>query len=137
MIELALIIPFLLLLMIITTEFGRAIYQYNVITKSLRDAVRYLSVQTPGTHMLEAQNLVVFGKTAPNADDAPLVPGLTLLDVQRIPPDWTTAGSGPVINTVTITVAGYQFVSMFSSVFGLNFGTFTYNNISATMRAPL
>lgn len=135
LIELALSIPLLLLLTFMTTEFGRAIYQYNVLTKSVRDAVRYLSVQVPGSHALEARNLVVFGKTVPTVADAPLASGLLLSHVQA--PVWQTAGTGPVINTVTITVSGYRFVSMFNSVFGNNFGTFTYNNISATMRAPL
>lgn len=135
LIELALSIPLLLLLMFITTEFGRAIYQYNLLTKSVRDAVRYLAVQTPGTNVLEGRNLAVFGKTAPTAADLPLAPGLTLSHVQA--PVWQTAGSGPVINTVTITVAGYSFVPMFSSMFGLSIGTVTFSNISATMRAPL
>ena len=42
-VEFALILPFLLLLTFITTEFGRAIWEYNTLTKSVRDAARYLS----------------------------------------------------------------------------------------------
>ena len=53
LVELALIIPFLLLLTFITTEFGRAMYEYNAVAKATRDAVRYLSFQTPGTHITE------------------------------------------------------------------------------------
>ena len=46
-VEFALVLPFLLLLTFITTEFGRAIWQYNTLAKSVRDAARYLSLQTP------------------------------------------------------------------------------------------
>ncbi|WP_438999322.1 TadE/TadG family type IV pilus assembly protein, partial [Variovorax beijingensis] len=42
LVELALITPLLLLLTFITTEFGRAMYEYNLVVKSTRDAVRYL-----------------------------------------------------------------------------------------------
>jgi len=132
LIELALILPLLLLLTFITTEFGRAVYQYNTIVKSVRDAVRYLSVQTPGTHIAEARSLIVYGNTT--GAGTPLAPGLTLAHVQQ--PTWQSAGSTPVINTVTVTVSGYSFQSLFSSVLGIPFGSFNYNDISATMRAP-
>src|ERR1700687_3319868 len=56
-VEFALVLPLLLLLTMTTTEFGRAIYQYNTIVKSLRDATRYLSTQTPNTKLTEAKNL--------------------------------------------------------------------------------
>lgn len=132
MIELALILPLLLLLTFITTEFGRAVFQYNSIAKSVRDAVRYLSMQTPGTHMTEARNLIVYGNTA--GAGTPLAPGLALSHVQL--PTWQAAGTNPVINTVTVTVSGYTFQSLFVSVFGIPFGNFNYSDISATMRAP-
>ncbi len=133
LIELALILPFLLLLTFITTEFGRAMYQYNTITKSVRDAARYLSVQAPGTHQTEARNLVVYGSTTNTG--APLALGLDLAQVPA--PTWQTAGSDPLINTVTIKVANYTFQSLFASAFGVNFGSFNYGEISATMRAPI
>ncbi|SFB33326.1 TadE-like protein [Collimonas sp. OK607] len=136
-VEFALVLPLLLFLTFITTEFGRAMYQYNTITKSVRDAVRYLSVQTPGTHTAEAKNLVVYGNTA--GTGTPLTLGLTLGKV--LTPTWQTAGSNPLINTVTVTVSGYQFKPLFGSVFGVSFGGtangITYSNISATMRSSL
>jgi Flp pilus assembly protein TadG len=137
LVEFALILPMLLLLTFITTEFGRAIFQYNTITKSVRDAVRYLSVQTPGTHIAEAQNLVVYGNTA--GTGTPLAPGLSVANV--LTPTWQTAGSNPLINTVQVTVSGYKFVPLYGSVFGVAFadstGKITYSNISATMRSPI
>ena len=65
-VEFALILPFLLLLTFITTEFGRAIWQYNTLTKSVRDSARYLSIQTPGdpVAIAKARNLTVYGNLA-------------------------------------------------------------------------
>lgn len=132
LIELALILPLLLLMTFIATELGRAVYQYDTIVKSVRDAVRYLSVQTPGTHTTEARNLVVYGNTA--GTGTPLAPGLAPANVAL--PTWQTTGSTPIINTVTIAVTGYTFSSLFPSVFGIPLGNFNYSDISATMRAP-
>ena len=132
--EFALVLPLLLLLTMTTTEFGRAIYQYNTIVKSLRDASRYLSMQTPNTKLAEAKNLVVFGNIA--GAGQPLVPGLTVAKVSI--PAWQQVGSNPVINTVKVTVTGYKFHSLFARVFGVAFGDIngdiTYGPISATMR---
>src|SRR5512143_2127253 len=134
LVEFALILPLLLLLTMITTEFGRAIYQYNTIVKSLRGAARYLSVQTPGdaSTLTAATNLVVYGNAA--GTGSPLVPGLTASQVAT--PTWQTAGSNPLINTVTVTVTGFTFHSLVSSVCGLPFVDIPFHDISATMRCP-
>jgi Flp pilus assembly protein TadG len=130
-VELALMLPLLLLLTFTVTEFGRALYEYNTLTKAVRDAARYLSVQTPGTHMTEARNLIVYGNTA--GTGTPLARGLSTSNVPD--PTWQTEGTLPVINTVKVTVTGYVFESLFPSVFGINFGTIAYNDITASMRA--
>ena len=86
LIELALIIPLLLLLTFFTTEFGRAVYQYHVLVKAVRDASRYLSVQPPGTNVDKARNLMVYGKPDPvDGVDLPLVHNLTLANVPAAP----------------------------------------------------
>lgn len=133
LIEFALILPFLLLLSIIAFEFGRAIWEYNSLTKSVRDAARYLSLQTPGTKITQARNLMVYGNLG--GTGTPLARGLTTANVPA--PTWQTAGAAPVINTVTVRITGYQFSSMFTSVFGVPFGTVTYSDITATMRSYL
>jgi len=130
-VEFALILPLLLLLTMITTEFGRAIYQYNAIVKSVRGAARYLSVQTPNTRIAEAKNMVVFGNTT--GTGPALIAGLTVSNVAA--PTWGTTGANPLINTVTITVSGYTFHSMFASVFGITFGDIPFSAIKATMRS--
>ncbi|MGJ7499454.1 TadE/TadG family type IV pilus assembly protein [Variovorax sp. ZT5P49] len=139
LIELALITPLLLLLTFIATEFGRAMYEYNAVVKSTRDAVRYLSVQTPGTHVTEARNLIVYGNTA--GTGARLVRGLSLSNVPSGSCcTWQTAGANPIITTVTVRVSSYTFHSLFPSVIGVVFadanGNIVFSEIAATMRAP-
>ena len=138
LVELALILPLLLLLTFITTEFGRAMFEYNAITKSTRDAVRYLTFQTPGTQITEARNLIVYGN--PAGTGAPLARGLTLANVPAATCcTWQLTGTNPVINTVTVRVTGYTYHSLFASVFGVAFGNasgnITFSTITATMRA--
>jgi hypothetical protein len=140
LIEFALILPLLLILTFITTEFGRALYQYNTIAKSLRDASRYLSTQDPSiattdpAKITTAKNLVVFGN--PTGGGSPLVLGLSTSHVPN--PTWQFKGSGPAINTVTIKVTGYKFRPLITGVFGLTFGDangdILFGDISATMR---
>ncbi|MFL6706695.1 MAG: TadE/TadG family type IV pilus assembly protein [Massilia sp.] len=133
LVEFALLLPFLLLLSIMVIELGRAVQRYNATAKTVRDAVRYLSTQTPGTHVTEARNLIVYGNTA--GTGSPLDPKLTASNVPT--PTWQTAGASPLINTVTIRVTGYTFQPMLANVFGTSFPTITYSDISATMRSPI
>jgi Flp pilus assembly protein TadG len=133
LVEFAFVLPLLLVLSLLATELGRAVYRYNTTAKVVRDAVRYLSVQTPGTHTAEARNLILYGNTA---GTGPLLDGaLTAANVPT--PTWQTAGSDPLINTVTIRVSGYQFRPMITNMFGARFATIPFNDISATMRSPL
>jgi Flp pilus assembly protein TadG len=149
MVEFALVLPLLLILTFITTEFSRALYQYNTLTKSVRDAARYLSIQNPTilttdpSKITVAKNLVVYGNPKPAGTDSPLAFGLASGQVKD--PVWRLSGASPVINTVTVTVAGcansappcYKFVPLMAGVFGVTFGNINYADISATMRAPL
>jgi Flp pilus assembly protein TadG len=141
-VEFALILPFLLLLTFITTEFGRAIWEYNTLAKSVRDAARYLSTRTPSSavEMANARNLLVYGNLA--GTGSPLALGLSLANVTATAdhPDccsWQIAGTNPVINTVTVRISGYTFRSMFTSVLGLPFGEVKFSDITATMRCYL
>ena len=132
-IEFALSLPLLVLMSILVVELGRAMYQYNALAKSVRDAARYLSMQLPNTQVAQAKNLVVFGN--PEGTGTPLLPGLDI--ATHVPdPTWQDAGTDPVIHTVTIQVSNYSFQSMFTSVFGVNFPALQFSDIRATMRSP-
>lgn len=143
-IEFALILPFLLILTFITVEFGRALYEYNIVVKSVRDAARYLSMQDPTIAITNpskvaiAKNLVVYGIPAATVSDSvkPLASQLSLTQVSN--PTWADVGSNPSIKAVTIQVTGYKFKLMIPAAFGLSFGDANgdigFGNISATMR---
>jgi Flp pilus assembly protein TadG len=146
-IEFALVVPLLLILTFLVTEFGRALYEYNVVVKSLRDAARYLSEQDPTikatdpAKVLVARNLVVYGFPSPSSKDKPLVLGLSLSNVPDVNIAWRTVGSDPLINTVTIKVTGYKFRPLAVTVFGQQLadsnGEIAFGDISATMRSQL
>lgn len=130
-VEFALVLPVLLLLAFLAVEFGRALYQYDVLAKSARAGARYLSMQSPGTHVTQARNLVIHGNTEGTGD--PLVPGLTAANVPA--PTWQEAGTAPLINTVTVRITGYAFQPMFASAFGVDFPALAFPAIAATMRS--
>jgi hypothetical protein len=148
-VEFALILPFLLILTMITIDFGRAVWEYNTLTKSVRDASRYLATQPPGEKITQARNLMVYGSLTNTGE--PLAAGLSLDNVPAPtdPPStpecctWqevTTTpvnGSSKVIKTVTVRISGYTFNSMFINAFGLPFGAIPFPDITATMRAFL
>lgn len=140
LIELALAIPLMIMLSMIVIEFGRAMYEYNTVTKSVRDAVRYLTVQLPPAPTScpsNATNLVQYGLISPKPADKPLAPGLASATITC---NWQSSGTYPLVSTtVTVTVRSYRFQSIVSNVFGLQLftnGGITFGNISATMRMP-
>ncbi len=147
LVEFALVLPLLLVVSLLVTELGRALYQYNTLAKSVRDAARYLSVQDPSikttnpARILTARNLVVFGSPLPTSDSQPLALNLSLANVPDGNITWATRGSNPLINTVTVEVTGYAFRPLLSSAFGVQFGNsagvIPYGPIRATMRAQL
>ncbi|MBU6488332.1 MAG: pilus assembly protein [Burkholderiales bacterium] len=81
MVEFAIVVVPLLLLAMGVAEFGRAIYQYEALTKSTRDAARFLSSYLstdPAYPIASAQCLAVYGtSTCPSGTATPLVDGLT------------------------------------------------------------
>lgn len=131
-VELALVLPVLLLLSLTTTEVGRAVYHYGVLTHSVRQAVRYLSTQTPGEGVETARKLVIYGN--PEGTGTPLLPGLSATQVPA--PSWTYLGAAPPIQVVTVRVTGYRFQSMLSGFLGQALlGSITFSDITASMRA--
>ena len=140
-IEFALLLLPLAALTFGVTECGRALYQYNTIAKSVRDAARYQSGTTPGS-TLAARCVALTGSPAAGANsctDTPLLPGLTLAHVtacDRVscPANHNLQPTGRgVVDLVTITVTGYPFTSMVPFAMpSIDFGP-----ISATMVQPL
>lgn len=138
-VEFALLLTPMILMMFGATEFGRAIYTYNTLDKTVRDAVRHLSQHGPGdaTIQAEARCLAVFGNTtcqAPAIAPGLVVGSVTLCDAISCPGTHAAqpTGSG-VVNLVTVSIVNYAYSSLVQFVMpDLNF-----NNISVTMRAQL
>ncbi|WP_088500434.1 TadE/TadG family type IV pilus assembly protein [Burkholderia ubonensis] len=83
-VEFAFVLIPLVLLVTGVAEFGRAIYQYEALTKSTRDAARYLSTylsSDPAYPVAAAQCLAVYGSTTCGAAGTEIVPGLSTTQV--------------------------------------------------------
>lgn len=131
-----LVIP-LLLLGFGGAEYGRALYQYNTLVKSVRDSARYLAQYDPADvnyPITAAKNLAVYGDITNTGN--PLVPGLTTSMVTITNPAATTT---PPMTLLQVTITGYQFGFVFDSAVLLGGATPTITfggatGIHATMR---
>ena len=138
-VELALLMSPLLLLVFGASELGRAVFSYNMLDKSVRDAARHLSQHGPGdaTIATEARCLAVYGTT--DCSGSALAPGLTtgmvtICDATLCPSTHANqlTGSGTV-NLVTASIQNYPYRSVVRFVVpDMNF-----NTIAVTMRAQL
>ena len=124
-----------------TTEFGRALHQYDTLAKNVRNAARYQTTATPGV-TLAARCLALSGTAANNGSactGTPLLPGLTLAQISvcdrlSCPSTHNLQQTGRgVVNLVTVTITGYQFTSMVPFAVP----SFTFGAVSATMVQPL
>jgi Flp pilus assembly protein TadG len=107
-VEFVICAPVLLLLMLATAEVGRLLFQYNTLTKSVRDGVRFAitdaAVAGGSTRIVnitaqvisQTRNLVVTGNTA--GTGTPLLPGLLPENVSV-----TNVGNGFVSVAATYT----------------------------------
>ncbi|WP_322025102.1 TadE/TadG family type IV pilus assembly protein [Burkholderia sp. BCC1977] len=158
-VEFALVLMPMIVLATGVAEFGRAIYQYETLTKATRNAARYLSVFLPTDSsypLAEAQCLVVYGSTTCGSAGTELVPGLTTSMVivcdaahspdcadASDPPQFANlptydstnnAASGTAtgsINVVEVKVKGYQYQPI-PAYPGLS--SITFGNIVTVMR---
>ena len=112
LVELAIVLPVLVVLFAAVAEFGRYFYEYTTLAKASRVAVRYLATAiTNGDCDAAAKNLVVYGNFAGTGN--PLVTGLTPSNVQIIRSnDAGTPVAGMPI-TVTINIINYQHTPIF------------------------
>ena len=117
-IELALILPLLVLLLAGSVEIGRAFYTYNILTKSVRHAARYLSAAQispsgtiSGTYITRARNLSVYGNVAGTGPT--ILSDLTVANI-TVP---AVATPGTSANEFYVTVsANYQYSPLFGFV---------------------
>ena len=80
--ELAILVPFLAVMLAGVCEFGRYFQNYNTLSKATRTASRYLSNhELTAPELDRAKNLVVCGKLTCAAGDRRLVSGLSAANV--------------------------------------------------------
>ncbi|NSX11459.1 pilus assembly protein [Pseudomonas lini] len=89
MVEFTLALPVLLLLLLALGEFGRMLYQYNVLLQASRDADRFVASQAwnstlgavslSNTLQTQTKNVAVYG--VPSQTGTPVISGLTANDV--------------------------------------------------------
>ncbi|SCZ60195.1 TadE/TadG family type IV pilus assembly protein [Thiohalomonas denitrificans] len=136
LVEFVIVLPLLLILLMVTAEFGSMFYHYNTLTKTVRDGGRYLAEQatpdTTGEIILSdevattARNLVVYGE--PGVGE-PLLEGLATADV-----------SVTQVDTDHVQIsAAYQYRPIFEILpvfgFGNDVGPGRTFQASVTMRA--
>ena len=90
LVEFTLVLPLLLLLLLAFGEFGRMLYQYNVLLQASRDADRFVASQAwnatlgavalGSTLLTQTKNVAVYG--VPSATGTAVVSGLTTANVQ-------------------------------------------------------
>jgi Flp pilus assembly protein TadG len=136
-VEFAILLPLVLLIMLATAELGRALYQYNTLTKAVRDGARHLSsvaltggaglIDLTPAKLTDTRNLVIYGNTG--GTGTPLLPGLAPGQIAVTAPD-----------ALNVRVqAAYPYQSIFSTLpgFGLmsDIGTAWTLTAAITMRA--
>ncbi len=112
-IEFTMVLPFLLLLIFACSEFGRLMFQYNALNKTVRDASRYLTakaktgtndeISISGVTWAEVKNLIRYGQSVSSTT---LLPNLNDEDIS-----FTING-----DFITITVV-YNWQPIFSDTF--------------------
>jgi Flp pilus assembly protein TadG len=129
-IEFALLLPFLMLFVLASIEFGRAFYIHDIMAKGIRDGTRYLARvpdPTQSAFQTNATNLALRGST--DATQPLLIPNLDGGNTASASVNWS-------VNTTTDTTAydgtlkyvtgllTYPYYSPLLTVFGFR-GTFT------------
>jgi len=138
LVELAIVLPILLILFAATAEFGRYFYEYTTLAKAARLGTRYLvTAKVDCFEANQAKKLVVYGNTA--GTGAPLIEGLTTANVSVIPNDSACAGGSPpgVPGTITVSITGFKHQPLFDLGGLMNNSAFSLNvdvKPSVTMR---
>ena len=115
LVEIAIVVPILLMLFAAVGAFGRYFYEYTTLAKAERVGARFMaakSIDSVSTDWVAAtKKLVVYGNTA--GTGTPVLPGLTINNVDvKFAGGTYNAGNG-VPTTVTISIINYKHKSLF------------------------
>ncbi|WP_107852489.1 TadE/TadG family type IV pilus assembly protein [Oceanimonas marisflavi] len=116
-VEATIVMPVLLLMIMAVGEFGRALYQYNTLTKSVRAGAGFFAEHPGPVNIDKTKRVVVYGKDDASGDS--VLPGLDVSDV--------TVGSSVVNGDIYIVVSA---VYNWTPVWGDTFNTFVAGSLS-------
>lgn len=156
-VEFALLLVPLLILAFGALEYGRLLYHYDTVVKSVRSAARLIAQRNPDDQssytiaLSEARCLAVYGVLQCNENQEPLVPGLRLSHVRICDRQSVTECDGlslsdikgvatgsdtGTLNLVMVRISGYEF-----SFLGLPFtgagSSLSFQPIQSVMRQGL
>lgn len=110
LVEIAIVIPILLMMFAAVAEFGRYFYEYTTLAKAARVGGRFMAakpISSPTKDwQLTAKRLVVYGNTT--GTGSPVLPGLTVDNVDLVFQGGTYAGGIGVPATVTVKIIDYK-----------------------------
>lgn len=107
--ELAILVPFLVIMVAAVAELGRVFQTYTALSKSTRAAARYLSNNSfEEMYINRAKQMALCGKIACTGGDE-VVSGLTAAHI-----DVTSEGEAGNPTTVTIKIKDYNFQPLFN-----------------------
>jgi len=108
LVELAIVLPVVLMLMGAAAEFGRFFYTYQTLAKATRTGARYLMTETAaGTEDAKAKNLVVYGNES--GAGTPVITGLSGANVRVV----RSGGSNAFPERVTVRIEGFTYQPLF------------------------
>ena len=115
LVEVAIVIPLLLMMFAAVGEFGRYFYEYTTLAKAARVGARLMAakpVSSPNKDwQLAARRLVVYGNTA--GTGSPVLPGLTVNNVELVFEGGTYEDGAGVPATVTVRIINYTHAPIF------------------------
>ena len=111
LLELAIVLPIMMLLFASVAEFGRYFYEYSTAAKGARLGARYLASKSAVSNKTDyeviAKNIVVYGNAG--GTGSPILPGMTTANVE-VQYSGTPAS---VPQLVTVKIINYQHESLF------------------------
>jgi TadE-like protein len=110
LVELALVIPVMLVLMGGGAEFGRFFYTYSTLQNAVRAGARHASKWSASEpwEFPETSRMVVYGDFS-DTSKGPILPGLSTSNVQIT----TNGPSANCVDSVTVKIINYQYTPIF------------------------
>jgi len=115
LVEVAIVIPIMIILFAAVGEFGRYFYEYTTMAKAARVGARFMiskSIDSSSTDWVAAtKKLVVYGNTS--GTGSPVLPGLSVSNVDVKFAGGTYTNGNGVPATVTVTFVNYKHKAAF------------------------